>query len=402
MLLRRLAGIGALTAVVGCAAAPTAQPRDTAPTTAANGMALGPIVDPSFAPQPDAGGRAHLRAFSFEHSASWLVYPGLPLMSTLNQTVGYVSTETLQNRCARTPANGDMVSESCGPVLDTLPGPNGVLVRWVALSMPGQRMAEMQGEHVTLAGRAARWSQSAADPWCSGVGGTTAVSATVLRSANPSYDDMLQAVACLASADDVPAVRAMLDSLQFDPSPPADSAPPSPAVLPTAPAPVHLETTTAGDLTFRHDSRWLARPYTGPSHSSGWTYTYVSTEPVDEHCTTAGGGMSCTGAGVAQLKSHGVFATWTNLGHPGLRFGDVGGERLVVDGRPAMWSVRSTVTGDGTCADTGGATTVALGRILLASYGGGDDDLAMLFACLESPDELAAVKAMFASAQFPH
>ena len=346
-------------------------------------MALGPITDPGFKPQQDVDGRAHLDGFSFVRPVSSFIYPGLPLRSTMNPTIGYVSTDPLRNRCIRTAEPGGDIGETCGSELDALTGPHGVFLRWIRLGMPNQKMAELPGGHVTLAGRDARWARSVADSSCAAQGGTTSVTATVLAGSSNMVDDMVQVRACLVSADDVPVVRAVVDSLRFD-------NPETPEMSNGA-----TQTSTVGDLTFTHDKLWQLRTYGGPAIPTASIYTYVSAEPVDEQCLGKSANVAPCGEATSHLKAHEVFATWRQMNQPGLRFDDAKGERVIVDGRPASWSVGE----GGSCGASGGTTSV-VGRILHFSQDGGDE-LALLSACLVSPDELSAAKAMFESVRFP-
>ncbi|MDQ1724858.1 MAG: hypothetical protein QOG52_1886 [Frankiaceae bacterium] len=340
-------------------------------------MALGPIPDPSFTPRPDIDGRAQMDGFSFVHPAAWRIYPGLPLQPTVNGTDGYVTTEPLHDRCRRSAvANG--VEETCGSELDSLTGPHGVFASWGWLTLPGTTMGDTPGEHVTVAGRDARWSVVPAAMTCAKWGGTKTVVATVELG---SQAGLLQMSACLVSADEVSAVRAMVDSLKFDDTTTA------------APSQGALETSTVGDLTFTHDKRWQLRPVKGAAIPTEMTYTYVSTEPVDAQCSGPSPALAPCGPPVSHLSTHGVFATWRQINQPGLRFDNAAGERLVVDGRPATWSAGV----GGACGGSGGFH--ADGRILMFGNGFGDEIVSMS-ACLQSPDEFTAVKAMFESARF--
>jgi len=351
-------------------------------------MALGPVEDPSFVQVPDAGGRARINGFSFEHAAAWLVYPGLPIQSTLNQTVGYVSTQSLENRCAHKLASGGMVSETCGPVLDRLSGAHGVLVRWISLSMPGQKMSDVPGAPIALGGHEARWSLSLADPACAAEGGTTSVAATLLLGSTGIGDSMLQLSACLVSADDVAAVRAMADSLEFDAI--ANESPKASA------AALVTDTTPDGAVTVTHDPRWRMLTPAEPLAPVQFVSGYLSTEPVSTRpCETSADGASSCGGTVVHLREHGVFVSWIELYFPGQHFTDAGGEKLVVDGKPARWSVAR----DGSCAEFGAPISVEA-RVLREASPSSDHWITGMSACVVSADDLPAVKAMFASARF--
>jgi hypothetical protein len=119
---------------------------------------------------------------------------------------------------------------------------------------------------------------------------------------------------------------------------------------------------------------------------------YLSTEAVHDTCATAADRSVTCGSVTVALGPHGVFVTWMERYFPGERFSDAAGETLVVDGKPARWSVGHGVT----CAKDGAAISVDA-RVLVKADPH-SDWITSMNACLASADELPAVKAMFESA----
>ncbi|MCU1676611.1 MAG: hypothetical protein JWM93_1369 [Frankiales bacterium] len=195
-------------------------PAAIAALLAATACAAGPAASAGFAPIADHDGRATLPGFgiSFTHEPTWRAYPAGDVLATIDQVVGYVSTEKLHQPCTRSfRADGSVASEGCGPAVDHITGARGMYATWVALTMPGRHLDDVSGSRVQLAGRDARWSESGADENCSRLGGTATVVATVQMNRVETLDDMLQLRACLMDASDSAAVRRMVDSLQSDP-----------------------------------------------------------------------------------------------------------------------------------------------------------------------------------------
>lgn len=104
-------------------------------------------------------------------------------------------------------------------------------------------------------------------------------------------------------------------------------------------------------LSFSHPAAWKAYPFrwAGELHFS--PMVYLSTQPVQDPCSTKGNTTSC-GFPVRQLEPGGVLVTWNASDPPALALGP--GSRVRVDGHQS----RRIDTAGGMCRNIGADRTI--------------------------------------------
>jgi hypothetical protein len=145
-------------------------------------------------------------------------------------------------------------------------------------------------------------------------------------------------------------------------------------------------------LSFSHPAAWKAYPFrwAGELHFS--PMVYLSTQPVQDPCSTKGNTTSC-GFPVKQLEPGGVLVTWNASTPPAMALGP--GSRIRVDGREA----RRVDTAGGMCRSIGADRTI---DVLIATRPLPSTPT-QFTACLRGPglaQEEKSVEALLASTRF--
>jgi len=145
-------------------------------------------------------------------------------------------------------------------------------------------------------------------------------------------------------------------------------------------------------LSFSHPAAWKAYPFrwTGELHFR--PMVYLSTQPVQDPCSTKGNTTSC-GFPVKQLEPGGVLVTWNASTPPAMALGS--GSRIRVDGREA----RRADTAGGMCRSIGADRTI---NVLIATSPLPSTPT-QFTACLRGPglaQEEKSVEALLASTKF--
>ena len=104
-------------------------------------------------------------------------------------------------------------------------------------------------------------------------------------------------------------------------------------------------------LSFTHPAAWKAYPFQWPGELHFRPMVYLSTQPVQNPCSTQGNTTSC-GFPVRHLEPGGVLITWNASYPPSMGFGP--GSHVTVDGHPA----RRVETTGGMCRSVGGDRTI--------------------------------------------
>lgn len=145
-------------------------------------------------------------------------------------------------------------------------------------------------------------------------------------------------------------------------------------------------------LSFSHPAAWKAYPF----HWNGGLHfqpmVYLSTQPVQDPCSTKGNTTSC-GFPVQQLKPGGVLVTWNASNPPAIALGP--GSRIKVDGHEA----RRADTNGGICRSIGADKTVDV----LVQTSPPPSPLTEMTACLRGPglaQKQKSLDAMLASTKF--
>lgn len=145
-------------------------------------------------------------------------------------------------------------------------------------------------------------------------------------------------------------------------------------------------------LSFSHPAAWTAYPFRWAGELHFRPMVYLSTQPVEDPCSTKGNTTSC-GFPVKQLEPGGVLVTWNASTPPAMALGP--GSRIRVDGREA----RRVDTAGGMCRSIGADRTVDVviqTRPLPST-------LTEFTACLRGPglaQEEKSVDALLASTKF--
>jgi hypothetical protein len=157
----------------------------------------------------------------------------------------------------------------------------------------------------------------------------------------------------------------------------------------TEPAPV---TYSSSLLSFSHPAAWKAYPFRWAGELHFRPIVYLSTQPVEDPCSTRGNTTSC-GFPVKQLEPGGVLVTWNASNPPAVALGP--GTRVQVDGRNA----RRVDTTGGICRTIGADRTIDL----LVATRPLPSTLTEFTACLRGPglaQEEKNVEALLASTKF--
>jgi hypothetical protein len=104
-------------------------------------------------------------------------------------------------------------------------------------------------------------------------------------------------------------------------------------------------------LSFSHPAAWKAYPFRWSGELHFRPMVYLSTQPVQDPCSTSGNTTSC-GFPVKQLEPGGVLVTWNASSPPAVELGT--GRRIQVDGREA----RRVDTKGGICHSIGADRTI--------------------------------------------
>jgi hypothetical protein len=104
-------------------------------------------------------------------------------------------------------------------------------------------------------------------------------------------------------------------------------------------------------LSFTHPATWKAYPFQWPGELHFRPMVYLSTQPVQNPCSTKGNTTSC-GFPVQHLQPGGVLVTWNASYPPSFGFGP--GSHVTVDGHPA----RRVETAGGMCHSIGADLTI--------------------------------------------
>lgn len=145
-------------------------------------------------------------------------------------------------------------------------------------------------------------------------------------------------------------------------------------------------------FSFSHPATWKAYPFRWPGELHFRPMVYLSTQQVQDPCSTRGSTTSC-GFPVNQLEPGGVLVAWNASGPPAMTLGP--GSRLQVDGRPA----RRVDTAAGICRSIGADRTIDV-RISTRPLPSAPTELT---ACLRGPglaQEEKSVDALLASTHF--
>jgi hypothetical protein len=157
----------------------------------------------------------------------------------------------------------------------------------------------------------------------------------------------------------------------------------------TDPSPV---TYSNSSLSFSHPAAWKAYPFHWGGELHFRPMVYLSTQPVQDPCSTKGNTTSC-GFPVGQLRPGGVLITWNASNPPAIALGP--GSRIQVDGHEA----RRVKTGGGICRSIGADRTVDV----LIQTRPLPSTLTEMTACLRGPAlarEEKSVDALLASTKF--
>jgi hypothetical protein len=104
-------------------------------------------------------------------------------------------------------------------------------------------------------------------------------------------------------------------------------------------------------LSFSHPAAWKAYPFRWAGELHFRPMVYLSTQPVQDPCSTKGSTTSC-GFPVKQLEPGGVLVTWNASNPPAIALGP--GSRIQVDGRQA----RRVDAAGGMCHSIGADRTI--------------------------------------------
>jgi len=157
------------------------------------------------------------------------------------------------------------------------------------------------------------------------------------------------------------------------------------------PAP-QLVTYSNSLLSFSHPAEWKAYPFRCSGELHFQPMVYLSTQPVQDPCSTKGNTTSC-GFPVKQLEAGGVLVTWNASTPPAMALGP--GSRIRVDGREA----RRVDTAGGMCRSIGADRTI---DVLIATRPLPSTPT-QFTACLRGPglaQEEKSVEALLASTKF--
>jgi len=145
-------------------------------------------------------------------------------------------------------------------------------------------------------------------------------------------------------------------------------------------------------LSFSHPAAWKAYPFRRAGELHFNPMVYLSTQPVQDPCSTKGNTTSC-GFPVKQLEPGGVLVTWNASTPPAMALGP--GSRIRVDGREA----RRVDTAGGMCRSIGADRTI---DVLIATRPLPSTPT-QFTACLRGPglaQEEKSVEALLASTKF--
>ena len=145
-------------------------------------------------------------------------------------------------------------------------------------------------------------------------------------------------------------------------------------------------------LSFSHPAAWKAYPFRWGGELHFRPMVYLSTQPVQDPCSTKGNTTSC-GFPVKRLEPGGVLVTWNASSPPAMALGP--GSRMRVDGREA----RRVDTAGGMCRSIGADRTI---NVLIATRPLPSTPTEFT-ACLRGPDlaqEEKGVEALLASTKF--
>jgi len=145
-------------------------------------------------------------------------------------------------------------------------------------------------------------------------------------------------------------------------------------------------------LSFSHSAAWKAYPFRWAGELHFRPMVYLSTQPVQDPCSTKGNTTSC-GFPVKQLEPGGVLVTWNASTPPAMALGP--GSRIRVDGREA----RRVDAAGGMCRSIGADRTI---DILIATRPLPSTPT-QFTACLRGPglaQEEKSVEALLASTKF--
>ena len=145
-------------------------------------------------------------------------------------------------------------------------------------------------------------------------------------------------------------------------------------------------------LSFSHPAAWKAYPFRWAGELHFRPTVYLSTQPVQDPCSTKGNTTSC-GFPVKQLEPGGVLVTWNASTPPAMALGP--GSRIRVDGREA----RRVDTAGGMCRSIGADRTI---DVLIATRPLPSTPTPFT-ACLRGPglaQEEKRVEALLASTKF--
>ena len=104
-------------------------------------------------------------------------------------------------------------------------------------------------------------------------------------------------------------------------------------------------------LSFSHPAAWKAYPFRWAGELHYRPMVYLSTQPVQNPCSTKGNATSC-GFPVKHLAPGGVLVTWNASNPPAMTLGP--GSRILVDGHTA----RRVDTAGGMCRSIGADRTI--------------------------------------------
>ena len=145
-------------------------------------------------------------------------------------------------------------------------------------------------------------------------------------------------------------------------------------------------------VSFSHPAAWKAYPFRWAGELHFRPMVYLSTQPVQDPCSTKGNTTSC-GFPVKQLEPGGVLVTWNASTPPAMALGP--GSRIRVDGREA----RRVDTAGGMCRSIGADRTI---DVLIATRPLPSTPT-QFTACLRGPglaQEEKRVEALLASTKF--
>jgi hypothetical protein len=145
-------------------------------------------------------------------------------------------------------------------------------------------------------------------------------------------------------------------------------------------------------LSFSHPAAWKAYPFRWAGELHYRPMVYLSTQPVQNPCSTQGSTTSC-GFPVKQLEPGGVLVTWNASDPPAMTLGP--GSRVKVDGHQAG----RVDTPGGLCRSIGGDRTI---DVLIATRPLPSTPTEFT-ACLRGPgltQEERNVEALLASTKF--